>query len=179
MLKNFLIGTFAVLMISTATSINSIAGEIDNTTDEVINVTEETLTYDVTVDVTSGNVILISEDAERYGINTVKLNLEVNAEDVYCEFEPENSVKITASRYDNESHMLNIYMSGTDPLFDSDSHRVTSLMQADRILVLDGGRVADVGTHAELITRPGIYKDIYDIQMSSDDRALIAEGGEA
>ncbi|MDE6679510.1 MAG: hypothetical protein K2K02_10780 [Ruminococcus sp.] len=120
MLKNFLIGTFAVLMISTATSINSIAGEIDNTTDEVINVTEETLTYDVTVDVTSGNVILISEDAERYGINTVKLNLEVNAEDVYCEFEPENSVKITASRYDNESHMLNIYMSGTDPLFDSD-----------------------------------------------------------
>ena len=59
------------------------------------------------------------------------------------------------------------------------SHRVTTLMQADRILVLDGGRVADIGTHAQLITRPGIYKEIYDIQMSSDDRALIAEGGEA
>ncbi len=59
------------------------------------------------------------------------------------------------------------------------SHRVTTLMQADRILVLDGGRVADVGTHAELISRPGIYKEIYDIQMSSDDRALIEEGGGA
>ena len=58
------------------------------------------------------------------------------------------------------------------------SHRITTLMQADRILVLDGGRVADVGTHAELISRPGIYKDIYDIQMSSDDRRLIEEGGE-
>ncbi len=57
------------------------------------------------------------------------------------------------------------------------SHRVTTLMQADRILVLDGGRVADVGAHAELISRPGIYKEIYDIQMSSDDRALIEEGG--
>jgi len=57
------------------------------------------------------------------------------------------------------------------------SHRVTTLMQADRILVLDGGRVADVGTHAELIARPGIYKEIYDIQMSSDDRALLEEGG--
>ncbi len=57
------------------------------------------------------------------------------------------------------------------------SHRVTSLMQADRILVLDGGRVADTGTHAELIARPGIYKEIYDIQMSSDDRALVEEGG--
>ena len=59
------------------------------------------------------------------------------------------------------------------------SHRVTSLMQADRILVLDGGRVADVGSHAELISRPGIYREIYDIQMSSDDRALIEKGGGA
>jgi ATP-binding cassette subfamily B protein len=57
------------------------------------------------------------------------------------------------------------------------SHRVTTLMQADRILVLDGGRVADVGSHEELISRPGIYKDIYEIQMSSDDRRLIQEGG--
>lgn len=58
------------------------------------------------------------------------------------------------------------------------SHRITTLMQADKILVLDGGRIADIGTHQELISRPGIYKEIYDIQMSSDDRALIAEGGE-
>ncbi len=57
------------------------------------------------------------------------------------------------------------------------SHRVTTLMQADRILVLDNGRVSDLGTHQELISRPGIYKDIYDIQMSSDDRRLIEEGG--
>ncbi len=59
------------------------------------------------------------------------------------------------------------------------SHRVTTLMQADRILVLDDGRVADVGTHTELISRPGIYKEIYDIQMSSDDRALVEERGDA
>ena len=59
------------------------------------------------------------------------------------------------------------------------SHRVTTLMQADRILVLDGGRVADVGSHAQLISRPGMYKEIYDIQMSSDDRALVEKGGGA
>lgn len=57
------------------------------------------------------------------------------------------------------------------------SHRITTLMQADRILVLDDGRVADIGTHQELISRPGIYRDIYEIQMSSDDRRLIEEGG--
>ncbi len=55
------------------------------------------------------------------------------------------------------------------------SHRITTLMQADCILVLDGGRVAQLGTHEELIGQEGIYKSIYDIQMSSDDRALILE----
>ena len=57
------------------------------------------------------------------------------------------------------------------------SHRITTLMQADRILVLDRGRVADMGTHSELIARPGIYQEIYEIQMSIDDRRLVEEGG--
>ena len=48
-------------------------------------------------------------------------------------------------------------------------------MQAQRILVLSDGRVADIGTHEELISRPGIYRDIYEIQMSSDDRLLLEE----
>ena len=40
------------------------------------------------------------------------------------------------------------------------------------------GSVADIGTHEELISRPGIYREIYDIQMSSDDRQA-ASGKEA
>ena len=59
------------------------------------------------------------------------------------------------------------------------SHRITTLMQADQILVLDNGRIADRGTHEELIARPGIYRTIYEIQMSSDDRALLEEGGDS
>ena len=55
------------------------------------------------------------------------------------------------------------------------SYRITTLMQADRILVLDDGAIAEVGTHEELIHRNGIYKSIYDIQMSSDDRSLLEE----
>ena len=62
------------------------------------------------------------------------------------------------------------------------SHRITTLMQADEILVLKDGELSDIGTHHELISRPGIYKDIYDIQMAAADRQLLdeeeAEGGE-
>lgn len=49
------------------------------------------------------------------------------------------------------------------------SHRITTLMQADTILVLDKGRVSDIGTHEELINREGIYKSIYDVQMNMSD----------
>ena len=62
------------------------------------------------------------------------------------------------------------------------SHRITTLMQADEILVLKDGELSDIGTHPELISRPGIYKDIYDIQMAAADRQLLDEeeskGGE-
>ena len=54
------------------------------------------------------------------------------------------------------------------------SHRITTLMQADQILVLDNGKIAEMGTHEELVRRGGIYKSIYDIQMAQDDRAMIA-----
>ena len=55
------------------------------------------------------------------------------------------------------------------------SHRVTTLMHADQILVLQDGKRADLGTHSQLISRPGIYRDIYEIQMSSDDRKQMEE----
>ncbi|MDO4269039.1 MAG: ABC transporter ATP-binding protein [Eubacteriales bacterium] len=39
------------------------------------------------------------------------------------------------------------------------AHRLKTVRRADQILVLDGGRIADRGTHEELISRPGIYAD--------------------
>ena len=50
------------------------------------------------------------------------------------------------------------------------SHRITTLMGADKILVLNHGRVEEMGTHEELIQNQGIYQRIYEIQMGADDR---------
>lgn len=50
------------------------------------------------------------------------------------------------------------------------SHRITTLMQADQILVLDDGKVSQLGTHEELLAQKGIYREIYDIQMNQEDR---------
>ncbi len=55
------------------------------------------------------------------------------------------------------------------------SHRITSLMQADCIIVMDKGEIQQMGTHDQLIQQDGPYKDIYEIQMNSDIRLM--EGG--
>ena len=57
------------------------------------------------------------------------------------------------------------------------SHRITSLMQAECIIVMDKGEIQQMGTHEELIRQEGSYKDIYEIQMNSDIRLM--EGGAA
>ena len=49
------------------------------------------------------------------------------------------------------------------------AHRITSIQDCDRIIVLDKGKVIESGTHDELITRKGFYKKIYDIQVSIEE----------
>ena len=48
------------------------------------------------------------------------------------------------------------------------SHRISSLMQADKILVLIDGTVEDIGSHEELLKRGGSYRRIYDLQRGAD-----------
>ena len=47
------------------------------------------------------------------------------------------------------------------------SHRISTLMHADCILVLEDGAVADIGTHQELISRPGVYRRVFEMQSDA------------
>ncbi len=49
------------------------------------------------------------------------------------------------------------------------AHRITSVMHADQILVLDQGRIVQHGTHAALIDQPGIYRRIFELQEQIED----------
>jgi ATP-binding cassette subfamily B protein len=53
------------------------------------------------------------------------------------------------------------------------AHRLSTVRRADMILVMDRGRIVERGTHAELIARGGLYKEIHDLQLV--DHAKFAE----
>ncbi len=47
------------------------------------------------------------------------------------------------------------------------AHRLSTVQHAHRILVLDGGSIAESGTHAELLAKGGLYKKLYDLQFKN------------
>lgn len=53
------------------------------------------------------------------------------------------------------------------------SHRITTLSKADKILVLDSGRIVEEGTHEELKNSNGIYNKIYLTQTNTKEEELI------
>ena len=45
------------------------------------------------------------------------------------------------------------------------AHRLSTVMNADRIVVMDDGRIKEQGAHTELLANGGVYKRLYDLQF--------------
>jgi ATP-binding cassette subfamily B protein len=58
------------------------------------------------------------------------------------------------------------------------AQRVSTTAKADRILILDGGRLVEEGTHAELLEKRGYYYDVFMLQNEGIERQVTAHGQE-
>ena len=56
------------------------------------------------------------------------------------------------------------------------AHRLSTLVHADRVIVLESGRIIQAGTHAELVSQPGLYRRLWEIQTNIESEFTVALG---
>jgi subfamily B ATP-binding cassette protein MsbA len=54
------------------------------------------------------------------------------------------------------------------------AHRLSTILKSDQIVVMDHGRIAEVGTHSELLAKSGLYRRLYEIQFQHEEAAVAA-----
>lgn len=52
------------------------------------------------------------------------------------------------------------------------AQRISTTKRADKIVIMDKGQIVDMGTHEELIARPGYYQEVYQLQNGMDEEAV-------
>ncbi len=57
------------------------------------------------------------------------------------------------------------------------AHRLSTVLSADQIVVMDYGRIKEIGTHAELLDKSGYYRRLYDHQFNRLQTESGAEQG--
>ncbi len=73
------------------------------------------------------------------------------------------------SSIDNESELL--IQKATEKITEGRTsiiiaHRLTTIQNADKIVVMDKGKIVEIGTHSQLIAQNGYYKQLYELQFS-------------
>ncbi len=55
------------------------------------------------------------------------------------------------------------------------AHRLRTARRADQVIVLDHGRIVQQGRHDELVEQPGVYREMYDLQLADEQTAQAAQ----
>jgi len=54
------------------------------------------------------------------------------------------------------------------------AHRLSTVRRADAIVVMERGRITEVGTHSELLAKGGQYRKLYELQFADEEEELVS-----
>ena len=52
------------------------------------------------------------------------------------------------------------------------AHRLSTIRKADKIVVMDRGKISEIGSHAELLAANGKYRRLYELQFADEDEVF-------
>ena len=80
-----------------------------------------------------------------------------------------SSVDVQTERMIHQA-MINVMKNRTTFVI---AHRLSTVREADLIIVLKDGQIVEQGTHDDLLAKQGIYRDIYDLQLQPQEEMLL------
>lgn len=146
---------------------NILMGRSDATEQEVIEAAKKARCYDFVMELPNGFQTIIGEGGaslsggEKQRISIARCILK----DAPIVILDEATASVDT---DNESYIqeaISELVKGKTLLVIA--HRLNTIRQADQILVIDNGQIAQQGTHEELLKQPGIYQDFVNIRKSA------------
>ena len=159
-----------VILFNDTVTANIAYGKPDATRDEIITAAKAGYAHDFIVEMPQGYDTIIGERGLRLsGGQRQRLSIAR----AILRNPPVLILDEATSSLDTDSEMMvqraleNLMHNRTTLVI---AHRLSTIKRADRIIVLDKGRIMESGTHAELYRNEGIYKKLYDLQFGSQDR---------
>ena len=139
-------------------------GKLDATEEEVIEVAKAVHAHDFIVEMENGYYTSVNEGGTRLSIGQRQLicfaRVLLSDPQILILDEATSSV---------DTHTEILLQRAIDKLLDGRTsfviaHRLSTIRNADRIMVIDKGEIAEVGTHDELLAKKGLYYQLYTVQ---------------
>ncbi len=153
---------------------NIVYGRLDASQEEVVEAAKAAYIHDFIVSLKGGYQTLIGERGERMSggqRQRIAVARAILKKAPVLILDEATSALDSASEKLVQRALHNLMRHSTTLVI---AHRLSTIIRADRIVVMQDGRILEVGDHNSLLSRPGVYRELYELQSASggerDDR---------